>query len=191
MIAAEAGTPLDRVRRKLEETFGEFALAQTGEPHVDPEEADLVGTLARGMNEGRAVEIEYLKEGEETPSTRVVEPYAIERQMPSWYVHTYDRTRGDKRSFRLDRMKAARLTDERFEPREGFDPAKFRDATTVTIWYSPAVARWQVEKGARPLVDGVRGEAEVVEPAGMRRRIAERAAALETELGLAGVQAPA
>ena len=32
MIAAEAHTPLDRVRRKLEETFGQFELAQTPEP---------------------------------------------------------------------------------------------------------------------------------------------------------------
>ena len=29
MIAADAHPPLDRVRKKLEETFGEFDLAQT------------------------------------------------------------------------------------------------------------------------------------------------------------------
>ena len=34
MIAADAHSPLDRVRAKLEETFGEFELAQTPEPHV-------------------------------------------------------------------------------------------------------------------------------------------------------------
>ena len=33
MIAADAHSPLDRVRAKLEETFGEFELAQTPEPH--------------------------------------------------------------------------------------------------------------------------------------------------------------
>ena len=43
MIAADARSPLDRVREKLEETFGEFELAQTPEPHVQRAEEDLVG----------------------------------------------------------------------------------------------------------------------------------------------------
>ena len=34
MIAADAHTPLSRVRKKLEETFGQFELARTPEPHV-------------------------------------------------------------------------------------------------------------------------------------------------------------
>ena len=42
MIAADAHSPLDRVRTKLEETFGEFELAQTPEPHVERAEEDLV-----------------------------------------------------------------------------------------------------------------------------------------------------
>ena len=47
MIAADAHTPLDRVRRKLEETFGQFELAQTPTPQVGDDEEDLVATLAR------------------------------------------------------------------------------------------------------------------------------------------------
>ena len=35
MIAADAHTPLDRVRRKLEETFGQVDLSQTAEPQLD------------------------------------------------------------------------------------------------------------------------------------------------------------
>ena len=34
---------------------------------------------------------------EETLSTRLVEPYVIERQLPYWYVHTWDRTRDAQR----------------------------------------------------------------------------------------------
>jgi hypothetical protein len=37
MIAADAHTPLDRVRRKLEETFGQFELGQTPAPQVEEE----------------------------------------------------------------------------------------------------------------------------------------------------------
>jgi proteasome accessory factor BC len=207
MIAADAHTPLDRVRRKLEETFGQFQLAQAPEPGASPEEA-LVSTLTEGIRQRRLVEIEYLKEGETTPSVRTVEPYTIERRLPFWYVHTWDRTSEGERSFRLDRMREARLTHERFEPREAFEPRGLRDARTARIWYSPEVARWEVERGAARLEDGAavremrvgtpewleqeilsfRGEAVVLEPEDLRKRIAARAGALVDELSAAPVE---
>src|SRR5205085_8738293 len=73
MIAADAHTPLARVRKKLEEPFGQFELARTPEPHVTTEEVDLVPTLARGMRERRLVEIEYQQEGDATPATRLID----------------------------------------------------------------------------------------------------------------------
>ncbi|MDP9232008.1 MAG: WYL domain-containing protein, partial [Actinomycetota bacterium] len=142
MIAADARSPLERVRSKLEETFGEFELAQTPEPQVQRAEEDLVGTLSRGLRERRLVEVDYLKEGEEEVSTHLVEPYSLERKLPYWYVHTWDRTRDGERSFRLDRMRSARLQRGHFEQREGFDPHEFRDARTARIWYSKLIARW-------------------------------------------------
>jgi proteasome accessory factor C len=208
MIAADARTPLERVRSKLEETFGEFELAQTPEPQVQRAEEDLVGTLSRGLRERRLVEIDYLKEGDEEVSKHLVEPYALERRLPYWYVHTWDRTRDGERSFRLDRMRSARLQRGHFEPREGFDPHEFRDARPARIWYSPEIARWELEKGARRLADGsavaerpvgspewlvgeilsYRGEAVVLEPPELRREIADRARAVQRELGLSRVR---
>jgi predicted DNA-binding transcriptional regulator YafY len=212
MIAADARTPLDRVRRKLEDTFGEFDLAQTPEPHVGEDEEGLVATLTQGIREGRLVELDYLKEGEETTSPHLVEPYSMERKLPHWYVHTWDRTRDGERSFRLDRMRSARLQDERFEPREGFQPSGLRDARPVQVWYSPEVARWRLERapGAKRLRDGsaieevpvggeewlvgeilsFRGEAVVLQPTELRSRIAERARTLLAELGLSRVRMP-
>src|SRR5207302_6586846 len=58
MIAADAHTPLSRVRKKLEETFGQFELARTPEPHVATEEPDLVSRLDRGMRVRKLVDIE-------------------------------------------------------------------------------------------------------------------------------------
>ena len=206
MIAADARTPLDRVRAKLEETFGEFELAQTPEPQVQRAEEDLVGTLSRGLRERRLVQVDYLKEGE--VSTHLVEPYSLERRLPYWYVHTWDRTREGERSFRLDRMRSARIQRGRFEPREGFDPHEFRDARTARIWYSKEIARWELEKGAQLLRDGsavaerpvgspewlvgeilsYRGEAVVLDPPELRRAIAQRARELQRELGLSRVR---
>jgi predicted DNA-binding transcriptional regulator YafY len=89
-----------------------------------------------------------------------------------------------------------------FQPREGFDPAELHSATWARIWYSPNVARWEVEKGAHELVDGAaiaekavgsadwlvgevvsyRGEAVVLEPQELRARVAQRARELAQEL---------
>jgi len=209
-IAARAHTPLDRVRKKLEDTFGQFELAQAPESRQVNDEEGLVRTLSEAMEQHRVVEIDYLKEGEDEEQQRRVEPYSFERVMPHWLAHTYDLTAGGSRSYRLDRMRAARLTDETFEPREGFDPHFLEHTRPARIHYSKQVARWKVERGAVPLVDrsavaslrvgkgdwlvgeilADRGEAVVLEPADLRPVVAKRAGELVKELKLTRVKVP-
>jgi predicted DNA-binding transcriptional regulator YafY len=204
MIAAGSHSPLDRVRAKLEEAFGAFDLSQTPTPQAGAEE-DLVETLTRGIDGKRLVELEYLKPESTEVETRTIEPYGIERRLPHWYVHTWDVDRDAPRSYRLDRTRKAKLLRRGFLPREGFDRSELHHATTARVWYSPAVARWEVEKGARPLVDGAalsdrpvgssdwlvgevlsfRGEAVVLEPLELRALVATRARELEREIRLA------
>jgi proteasome accessory factor BC len=210
MIAADAHTPLARVRRKLEDTFGEFELAQTPEPEVPLAEEDLVSTFSDAIQSRRLVEIEYLKEGEKQPATRIVEPYQLERELPNWYLHAFDLKNEASRSFRLDRIRSAKKLRDRFERRPEFDPHRFGGTQTFRIWYSPEVARWEVERGATPLADGsavretpageewlvgeilsYRGEAVVLEPPDLRKRVATRAKELARELNLSRVTAAA
>ncbi len=211
LIAAEAHRPLDRVRKKLEETFGEFELSHSSEPSSDKAAEGLVAILTEAIRRRQLVELEYLKEEEGTPTLHVVEAYTIERRLPHWYVHTWDRTRDAERSFRLDRMRSATLLDDQFEAREGFEPGLLDGALVARVLYSPAVARWEVERGARPLSDGsaineqkigskewlvgeilrYRGEAELLEPPELRRQIAKRAQTLGRELGVTRLRAPA
>ena len=119
-------------------------------------------------------------------------------------MHTWDRTRDGERSFRLDRMREAKLLKERFERREGFEPSRLRDARTARVLYTEDVARWALERGARPLADGsavadlpvgspewleseifsYRGSAVVLEPEDLRTHIRDRAKELATELGV-------
>jgi proteasome accessory factor BC len=202
-IAAEAHTPLRRVRKKLEETFGRFDLAGTPEPSDASAEESLVKVLSDGAEKRVVVEIEYLKEGDDTPSLRRVEPYTIERELPVWRVHTWDLSVDAARTFRLDRMRSARLTGEHFEARDGFDPSYLRNPRVARLLHSPAVARWKLERGARPLTDGAaiadvpyktedwllsevladRGETIVLEPQRIREVVAKRARRLMRELG--------
>jgi predicted DNA-binding transcriptional regulator YafY len=202
-IAAEAHTPLKRVRKKLEETFGRFDLAATPAPQETSDEEALVGVLSEAAEKRRVVELEYLKEGEESPTLRHVEPYTIERELPVWRVHTWDRTVDGARTFRLDRMRSARLTDETFEPRDGFDPSYLQNPRVAQLLHSSAVARWKLERGARALTDGSaiaqvpykteewllsevladRGETVVLGPQKLRDIVAKRARRLQREAG--------
>jgi predicted DNA-binding transcriptional regulator YafY len=108
-------------------------------------------------------------------------------------------------------MRKAKVLRKTFKPREGFDPAELRETTKARIWYAPEVARWEVEKGALPLVDGAavgersvgsadwlvgevlsfRGAAVVLEPLDLRKQVATRAAELEKELRAAAPPARA
>lgn len=200
-IAADAHTQLKRVRRKLEETFGRFDLAATPEPRDVSDEEALVKVLSEAAEKRLVVELEYLKEGDESPSVRRVEPYTIERELPVWRVHTWDRTVDGARTFRLDRMRSAQLTNEQFEPRDGFDPSYLRNPRVARLLHSPAVARWKLERGARALTDGSaiadvpykteewllsevladRGETVVLEPQRLRDLVARRARRLQRE----------
>ena len=132
----------------------------------------------------------------------MIEPHALERELPWWYAHSWDRTKDAQRSFRVDRMKRAELLDETFEPRPELVPTKLSDASTARVLFSPALGRWRVERGALPLAKGYaleelrfgsmewivgeilahRGEAEVIEPQGVRREILTRAKRLKKEL---------
>jgi predicted DNA-binding transcriptional regulator YafY len=202
MIAAEAQTPLERVRRKLEETFGEFELPRPQEGEAATEEERFIRTFSEAIRDHRLVEIEYVAVGEET-SVRLIEPYALERELPWWYVHSWDRTRDAMRSFRLDRMRRADLQHDRFEPRPGLEPRKLRDLRLAHVLHDPEIARWRVERGAAPLAKGYaledigfggsdwivgeilshRGHAEVLEPESLRREVLERAKRLKRVLG--------
>ena len=122
-------------------------------------------------------------------------------------MHTWDRTRDGQRSFRLDRMRGARLPTETFEPRDDFEPAAFRTRDARAVPTRSGGPRGEVERGARPLAaDGsavaelkvgspewlvgeiltYRGEAVVLEPADLRRSSRPRARALLSELGRRG-----
>ncbi len=205
MIAADSRSPLEKVRDKLEETFGQFQLEHAAEQPGDTDEERLFTVLSTAMELHQIVRLEYLKEGEDHPTVREVEPYRFARELPYWYVHTWDRGPGASRTYRLDRMRSAEPTGETFEPRPDFDPNYLRDPHVARVLYAKPIARWKVERGARPLRDGSafaelpyaseewllteiladRGEAIVLEPAALRKTIAARAKELSRDLGKA------
>jgi proteasome accessory factor C len=120
------------------------------------DDASISRVLSHAIAGLELLSIEYYKENEDEFATRVIEPYALINGREGWYVTSYDRGREDVRHFRLDRIKAAAPTGERFKPRPEIDPVADVDGWPRTgevpasrrarVWISPERARWAREE---------------------------------------------
>jgi proteasome accessory factor C len=131
--------------------------------------------VARVVNEAiggsRVLELQYYKENEDQFTKRAVEPYRLENGKEGWYVECYDLTKDGVRHFKLDRIKEATLSVERFEPRpeveelagvEGWmTHGEVPTAHVARVWVSPERARWLREE--RTVVEELADGAVVVE----------------------------
>ena len=148
MIAAGTHSPLDRVRAKLEETFGAFDLdadaraarRRRGGSRRDAHAGDRRAPRRRARVPQAGVDRGDDADGravlDRAPAAALVRPHLGSRPRPAAQLPP----RPDE-----EREAAAEAASR---PRAGFDRSELHDATTARIWYSPAVARWEVEKGA-------------------------------------------
>jgi proteasome accessory factor C len=114
---------LRSARGKVVDALG-FDPVEEGLHIVSPiVEDDITHTVELAVHETRLLELEYWTQSEDRYSERVVEPYALINSFEGWYVAAWDLERGRLQHFRLDRIKRAAAKMERFEPREGLNPA--------------------------------------------------------------------
>jgi proteasome accessory factor C len=148
---------LASVRHKVVAALGEDPVhegLQFSTPGGD--DGEIAGVVSRAIARHRLLSFEYYKENEDEFSTRLVEPYALINGREGWYMASFDPTRDSVRHFRLDRIKSATVTDERFQPRPDVDPAADVDGWPRTgevpasrrarVWVSPERARWAKEE---------------------------------------------
>ncbi len=163
---------LASVREKVVAALGEDP-AQEGLQVASPggDDEEIAAVVSRAIARRRLLSFEYYKENEDEFSSRVVEPYALINGREGWYLASFDPSREDVRHFRLDRIKSATVTDERFEPRPDVDPAADVDGWPRTgevpasrrarVWISPQRARWARED--RHVVADLKDGAVIVE----------------------------
>jgi proteasome accessory factor C len=148
---------LASVREKVVAALGEDPVHE-GLQFAPPggDDAEIAAEVSRGIAKRHLVSFEYYKENEDEFTTRQVEPYALINGREGWYLASYDPARESVRHFRLDRIKSAAVTDQRFEPRPDVDPAADVDGWPRTgevpasrraqVWVSPERARWAREE---------------------------------------------
>jgi proteasome accessory factor C len=172
------------------------------------DDSDVARVVSQAITEHRVLEIEYYKENEDEFTNRRAEPYGLLNSKEGWYVQLFDLDKELPRSFRLDRIKSVRATDETFEPRPGVEPdvsgwpttGEVESSTIARVWIAPDRARWEREnrRVMEELRDGAviialpyasdeylareimkeAGDAVVLEPEEARRAVLEHAESL-------------
>ena len=168
--------------------------------------ASALATLRGAVEARRTARIEYYGAGRDALTIREIDPEQLFNAIGNWYVVAWDHRSEDERTFRVDRIRSAEETGGSFEPRGLLGAGRplysrsERDVP-VRLLLAPA-ARWVadyfVTESARERPEGrlevvlpardlewvvklvlrLGGEAEVLEPAELERRL--RATAAET-----------
>jgi proteasome accessory factor C len=122
---------------------------------TEKEDSSISQTIARGLEEHRLVEIEYLSQEDDRPRTRRIEPYMLTHTKGEWYLVAYCLRARDERVFRYQMIKSATLLDETFKPRQidlhmyranPLLPSGCEAPFRARVLFSPEVARFVGEK---------------------------------------------
>jgi proteasome accessory factor C len=161
---------LEEARKKVVAALGHDPVAEGLQiTTAKGDDSDIARVLSGAISEHHLVKITYYKENEDEFSERTIEPYGLMNGSEGWYVHAFDPNRDASRSFRLDRIKSADVSDEEFDPRPGMQPdvsgwpstGEVPDARIARVWISPERARWARE--TRNVVEELKDGALVVE----------------------------
>jgi predicted DNA-binding transcriptional regulator YafY len=133
-----------------------------GGPEVDPQ---ALVEVAQACRETRRLEFTYTRASGES-GARLVEPHRLVPLGRRWYLVAYDPSRGDWRSFRLDRMTGVRGTGARFASRPlpaedaaafvraGLDQFRVSRAVEAVVEAPASVVRDRVGRWAQVADDG-------------------------------------
>jgi proteasome accessory factor C len=180
-------------------------LLRAGVEASHEDRAGIRAVILTAAAERRRCRIDYAKPGAPRLENREVDPYAVVLAGGLDYLLGWCVRAEDVRAFRLDRILGVEVAGAEFEIPPDFDPTRYlsggrlywspQDVEAV-IRYSPQIARWIEEKGeTEPQPDGsvivrhrvadagwaVRhvlqygGEAELLEPQGLRGAVAQAA----------------
>ena len=153
MIAADAHTPLERVRQKLEETFGQFDLGQTAEPRSARAEEKLVATLSEGIRQQRARR-DRVSEGRRGHALDAARRAARDRAAAAVLVRPHVGPHAGRAALvpaRPDAQRPPAAGDVRAAVRASGRTGSAAPAVAARIWYSKKIARWKAEEGAQLL----------------------------------------
>lgn len=150
--AENARAQIAKVVVKLPATWDEFEshYLETG-----AEGSEVLPILRSAFTAQKQVRISYQKPDDESPSERTICPYSFVVANGKWYVIGYCNKSVGVRVFRLDRIRHAAPADNGYTVPATFKVAEFtshgrafseRADRSMTVRYSPRIARWIAER---------------------------------------------
>jgi predicted DNA-binding transcriptional regulator YafY len=102
--------------------------------------------VQQGLVQRRVLRLDYRGRGQETDTTRDVEPLGVVFYGGAWYLVAWCRLRQDYRHFRVDRIRRLELAPLVFPPRPDFSLAQHmqesvdrKDTIPVRVWFAKGV----------------------------------------------------
>jgi predicted DNA-binding transcriptional regulator YafY len=109
----------------------------------------------------RVLRLTYRAKAREDDTVRDVEPLGVSFHSGAWYLVAWCRLRRDYRSFKLERMRALEVRDERYAARPEFSLQRFQEEQwaneerfAARVWFSRDAA----ERARRDIVAGIAAE---------------------------------
>lgn len=133
LLGVSGDGALNRALAKLAQVLG-VDPTEALEVHLGAGASEVLATLQAGCDGHRATSIRYYSYDRDAVTERVIEPYRTFAHEGAWYVRAYCRLARHERTFRLDRISAAQLTDGSFTPPPEPVPA--------VVWQPSADAPW-------------------------------------------------
>ena len=156
--AIAAQTALAKIRRALPADEAERVDALLGvmtnsSPHGRPvPDPALMLTVAEAVELRRAIDLRYVG-SESVPSRRTVHPYDLVAHSDRWYLVAFDTGSQEERTFRVDRIRSARLLRETFTA-----PWRPDAEGRLLDRFADAPYRWHVVLRIRTSEDRIRAQ---------------------------------
>lgn len=155
LLKPSADGALSSALQRLEKVLPPQALARYHEMSrqldVASEAPDSIPVLTQAIVQHRELAIEYVTADREKAESRRVQPYELFSHRGQWYLSAHCLTRKGERLFRVDRMSAVRLLEERFSPEPTAPNRRIRMSSTeverpVKVRFGPEMAAYQQER---------------------------------------------
>ena len=143
-LGPAAARAIDKLRATLTEQVAQGVGAVESRIAFEGHDAGLAeryDVLRGGMNEGRSVDIVYYTVGRDAISERRIRPYAMLQHLGQWYTVGRCMLRKEIRVFKVERVKQAVLTDDKFEIPSSFKAERYRKKGKLLVGRKYAEAK--------------------------------------------------
>lgn len=154
LLKPAAGGTLSSALARLEKVLPAQAVQRyremTRQLDVASEAPDSIAVLTQAIVEHREISLEYIGIGRADHERRQVRPQELFSHRGQWYLSGFCLTRQGERLFRVDRITALQLLEQRFAPPTDAPthalPGAGEGERPVRVRFSPEVAPYQQER---------------------------------------------